>query len=86
MAISIKNVETEQVARQLASLTGESLTDAIRVAVEERYQRIRDLKSKRRRRDELRALAHEYAQLPDAPNMMTDDEILGYDEFGAPTR
>jgi antitoxin VapB len=40
MALSIKNPETERLARQLATVTGESLTDAITVALRERLARV----------------------------------------------
>ena len=39
MAISIKDPETDELARRLAKETGESLTEAIRLAVRERLER-----------------------------------------------
>ena len=47
MPLSIKNDATERLARQVADETGESLTQAIQKALEERWER---LKSKRRSR------------------------------------
>jgi rhodanese-related sulfurtransferase len=47
MPLSIKNDRTERLARQVASETGESLTEAIHKALEERWQQ---LKAKRRGR------------------------------------
>jgi hypothetical protein len=47
MPLSIKNSATERLARQVASATGESLTEAIHKALEERW---RQLKAKRRSR------------------------------------
>lgn len=41
MGLNIKNEETEVLARQLAKVTGESLTRAITVAVRERLERVR---------------------------------------------
>ena len=41
MALSIKSAEAERLTRELAQLTGESLTDAITVAVSERLERVR---------------------------------------------
>ena len=43
MPLSIKNPETERLARQLAKRTGETLTDAILKAVQERLQRVTGL-------------------------------------------
>ena len=39
MAISIKNPETERLARELTEQTGESLTVAITIAIRERLER-----------------------------------------------
>lgn len=85
MPLSIKNQETEATARKLAELTGESLTEAVRVAVEERYERVRNKRRRHSLAQELIAIGDECAKLPVISNL-TDDELLGYDEFGAPTR
>jgi antitoxin VapB len=42
MALTIKNEETERLARELAKLTGETLTAAIAVALRERLDRLRN--------------------------------------------
>lgn len=39
MALSLKNPETERLAKQLAKLTGESVTLAVTIAVKERLER-----------------------------------------------
>ena len=82
MALSLKDPETDRLARQVASLTGESLTTAIRTALAER------LKRERLRRGEvsdlaqkLMALGKECAALPDI-DPRSADEIIGYDENG----
>lgn len=85
MPISIKNDETEALARRLAELTGETLTQAIRVSVAERYDRVRRAKSGRSLSAELNAIALRCASRP-AISSLTDDEILGYDERGVPSR
>lgn len=85
MPISIKNDETEKLARQLAEFTGETITVAVRIAVKERYERLRRARAGRSRRDELTEIALRCARLP-VISQMSDDEILGYDEFGVPTR
>jgi len=41
MSVNIKNEETHRLARQLAKLTGESMTEAVTKAVRERLQRTR---------------------------------------------
>lgn len=40
MSLNIKNQETHELVRELATLTGESMTTAIRVAVRERIARV----------------------------------------------
>jgi antitoxin VapB len=85
MPISIKNDETEKLARQLAEYTGESITVAIRIALTERYDRLRRARGGRSLGDELNEIALRCANRP-VISQMTDDEILGYDEFGIPTR
>lgn len=85
MPISIKNPQTEQLARELASLTKTSLTDTIHEAVADRLARVKREKSGRSMAEDLQEIAERYSRLP-VVSTMTEDEILGYDEFGIPTR
>jgi antitoxin VapB len=83
MGISIKNTQTERLARELARETGESLTTAIRRALEERLERV---EGRRSSADKL-ALARTVLRRIDALPVIDDrsaDEILGYDEHGLP--
>ena len=45
MPISIKDPETDRLARALAAATGESLTEAIRRALQDRLERVLDARS-----------------------------------------
>jgi antitoxin VapB len=85
MPISIKNPATEKLARELASLTQTSLTDTIHEALEGRLVQLRRERSGRPVGDEIREIVERYQRLPVIADL-TEDEILGYDEFGAPTR
>ncbi|MGQ0519805.1 MAG: type II toxin-antitoxin system VapB family antitoxin [Actinomycetota bacterium] len=80
MALSIKHADADRLARQLAATTGETLTDAVVVALRERLERERA-----RRRvgtaDRLRRLAAEVAGLP-VLDPRPADAIVGYDEHG----
>lgn len=84
MALNIRNRETEQLAETLAKLTGETKTQAVTVALRDRLERIRRLRSGRRLAEELDEIAVHCASLPilDARDA---DEILGYDEQGLPS-
>jgi antitoxin VapB len=84
VALNIKSAETDRLARELAALTGESITDAVTRALEMR------LEQERRERDTLRR-EHLKALLDDIRRRASklpvldprsDDEILGYNEFG----
>jgi len=85
MPLSIKAPEADRLARQLAAVTGETITEAVIVAMRERLDR-----QKRKREDktallaEIRAIADHCASLP-VLDTRSDDEILGYDENGIPS-
>ncbi|NLE21858.1 MAG: type II toxin-antitoxin system VapB family antitoxin [Actinobacteria bacterium] len=83
MGISIKNARTEQLARELARQTGESLTTAIRRALEERLERV---EGRRSPQDKLRLARASLRRVDALPvlDARTPEEILGYDEHGLP--
>jgi len=83
MALSIRNPETEKLARQVSRLTGETLTEAIGKSLEERLERLKHRRNDRNLRrdiDKILARVHALPVLDDRP----EDEILGYDENGLP--
>jgi antitoxin VapB len=82
MPLSIKDPEADRLARQVAKLTGETLTGAIVQSLRERLVRVQ------RRRgpglaDELLKIGERCAQLP-AQDSRSPEEILGYDGHGLP--
>lgn len=85
MGLSIKNDETQRLARELAAATGETITTAITVAVRERLDRLHaetpDVVCARKR---LRRLADDAAPRwrPDLSTRKHGD--LLYDEHGLP--
>ncbi len=85
MPISIKNDQVEHLARQLAEFTGETITEAIGIAVEQRYDRLRRDRSGQSLTAELNEIALRCAKRP-LVSTLSASEILGYDEWGAPTR
>lgn len=83
MALSLKDPETDRLAREVARLTGESLTEAVRKALAERLERERLRRGRPRQgvAEALTALALECAALPDF-DTRSPDEIIGYDKSG----
>ena len=84
MALNIRHPETERLAEQLAELTGETKTEAVRQALLDRLTRLRRDRAKRALADELDQIAQRCARLP-VQDRRTADEILGYDENGLPS-
>jgi antitoxin VapB len=83
MALSIKHDEADRLARALARETGETLTEAVVVALRERLGRIRRPRRARRLEAEIRAIQKRVAKLP-VLDARSPDEILDYDEHGVP--
>jgi antitoxin VapB len=80
MALSIKSDEADRLARDIASETGENLTDAVVISLRERKERL-----ERSRRPGIAArldrLTTETARLR-VDDARGPDEIVGYDENG----
>ncbi|WP_027556174.1 type II toxin-antitoxin system VapB family antitoxin [Bradyrhizobium sp. Cp5.3] len=83
MALSIKDRETEQLARTLAQRTGESITIATRRALEERLRRVGSNARRATLLEDLEAIQRRWNALPVLDNR-TPEEIVGYDENGIP--
>jgi antitoxin VapB len=81
MTLSIKNGETERLARQVASETGESLTEAIQKALQERWERLKIRRRSHALADQVEDLLRRVDALPTLDSR-SEDEILGYDEHG----
>jgi antitoxin VapB len=86
MALSIRDPKTDRLARELAALTGETMTGAIRVALEQRLERERRRRQAEieRRRRAIDAIVERFSRLPVLDDR-SEDEILGYDAHGLPT-
>jgi antitoxin VapB len=83
MALNIKDPQTDALARELAQTTGETITEAVTVAVRERLERLQAGRRPRRLADELDEIALRCAALP-VLDERSEDEILGYDLNGLP--
>lgn len=82
MALNIKEAETDALVRELATLTDESITVAIRTAVRERLDRLHRGASPVR--ESLLQGYIERARSRASLDERTEDEILGYDQDGLP--
>jgi antitoxin VapB len=82
MALSIKSDEADRLARELAAETGETLTEAVEIALRERLARehARHAASMSTR---LRRLAADVATLRVADNRQPE-AIIGYDDTALP--
>ena len=83
MGLNIKNDEAHLLARELAKLTGESLTAAVTAAVRERLDRIRR-ENATGLAERLLAIGRDCAARLKEPYRSADHADLPYDERGLP--
>ncbi|OGQ84523.1 MAG: hypothetical protein A2289_14690 [Deltaproteobacteria bacterium RIFOXYA12_FULL_58_15] len=81
MGLSIKNIEAEQLAAEVAKRTGETMTRAVIVALKERLERINGQRRVPDVVDALKEISLRCSDLPDLDSRPTD-EILGYNRDG----
>ncbi|MBS3779693.1 MAG: type II toxin-antitoxin system VapB family antitoxin [Desulfovermiculus sp.] len=81
MALSIRNPRAEKLAREVAALSGESLTQAIIHALEDRLGELHNSPSQQDLVGEIMKISQQCSELPDA-DPRDVDEILGYNEDG----
>lgn len=82
MALNIKDPETDRLVRELAERLGTSITEAIKVSVQEQLVRTKphvDVAFA-----DIQAIIDRGRARP-MLNDLSEDEILGYDEHGIPT-
>lgn len=83
MALNIKNVEADELARQLAEKTGKTITEVVIRALRESLARETARAKGRSLGEELREISNRCAALPDRDERSAE-EILGFDEIGVP--
>lgn len=84
MAINIKDLETEKLIREVAELTGEGITETVRIALEDKKKSLAREEAIEADIEAIRKIAEHCSSLPIIDNR-SPDEILGYDEFGVPS-
>jgi antitoxin VapB len=86
MPLSIKDPEADRLARAVAQRTGETLTQAVINSLRDRLarmeQRTQDIDTLV---EDVLAIGRHCAALP-VLDERSDEEILGYDEHGVPSR
>ncbi|WP_045875649.1 type II toxin-antitoxin system VapB family antitoxin [Pseudofrankia sp. DC12] len=82
MALNIKNDEAQRLGRELAELTGESITTAVIVALRERLERVRaGSEPPQRRADRIVGLGRQIAVALRSHDLTVEDL---YDDRGLP--
>lgn len=88
MALSIKNRKTEALARELAAITQKPLTQAVHDALEREIKRqsvLTPLPREKSRGQIAMEIGKRSAARP-RTSQLSEDEILGYDSRGIPSR
>ena len=85
MVLSIKDVEADRLARRLARLTGESITETVKAALRDRLEHEQRRRGKQIDRARIDEIVAGIAALPVA-DARPPDELIGYDDAGLPTR
>lgn len=83
MSLNIKDEKTHRLARELARLTGESMTAAVTEAIQERLERVRG-NSKKGMAERLLEIGKDCAAHLKEPYKSMDIDELLYDEKGLP--
>jgi antitoxin VapB len=89
MALNIKNADVERLATEVARLSGETKTEAIRKALEERRRRLKGPSVADRRQRVVRFLKNDvWPTIPKKflgkrPSRVEEDAILGFGPDGA---
>jgi antitoxin VapB len=83
MPLNIRNPEADELASELAQLTGQTKTDAVIDALRQRLAETRARRRPDSMADRIARISDRCRRLP-ILDERTPDEILGYDETGLP--
>ena len=84
MSMNIKSQEAHDLARELAALTGETVTQAVTIALRERLDHLRHDLGAEERIKRLHELSREIASRMSPEVLALDIDELLYDERGLP--
>ena len=82
MSLNIKDPEAHKLAQQLADETGDTMTQAVTVAIKEKLSRVRRANRSKATADELRAIEKRFRSHLKGP--VEDHAAFLYDEKGLP--
>ena len=82
MTLSIKDPQTDALARRLAELKGQTITDAVRAALEAEIARAE--RAEVARQERIRALVERVAAGMEGSGHSSDHDDIFYDEIGLP--
>lgn len=91
MALNIKNRDYVDTARELARITGKTIVESGLEGLKRELERQKAVKRILQKIDgddplaKVREIQKRYAAIPSKSNL-SDDEVLGFDEPGVPTR
>ena len=83
MALSIRNRRAEQLAREVAAQSGQTVTQAVIHALEDQLQRLTGRRVAPDLVEDILAVSRRCSALPEL-DKRSADEILGYGDAGAP--
>ncbi|NEP17870.1 MAG: type II toxin-antitoxin system VapB family antitoxin [Leptolyngbya sp. SIO4C1] len=83
MALHIRNSNADKLVEQITALTGESKTEAIVTSMRDRLMALRSNDTKAVLKEEIEAIVSRFNSHP-VRDSRSDDEILGYNEYGLP--
>ena len=81
MVLSIKDPEADRLARQLARMTGKSITEAVKAALRNRLEHEQRRRGKHIDRARIAKIVADIGALP-VVDERSPDELIGYDDFG----
>lgn len=84
MALSIKNEDACKLAKELAGMTGESLTAVVSAALREKMERTKREQNQKARAEELMEIGKRCANHINQPASAVEHDKLLYDERGLP--
>lgn len=84
MGLNIKDEETDRLAREVAKLAGETITEAVKRSLSERVAKLKSQRREKSLVDDIMEIGRRCAALP-VRDPRSADEIIGYDRNGLPS-